>query len=671
MTANTTLQSEAIRHQIALLKYGNGLANEIVKLLNSVDAEIVAKLIDDDLTQYSEFRLRTLLDQLRAINDGAYKTAFTKLELDLVDLSVAMAESSTAMLVRATAIPTIRMPSPTLLRTIATSSPIGGKLLETWREDMSRNKVRAIEQSIRTGMVQGETTDQIVRKIKGTSANKFRDGVFEKSRQSAKSLVLTATATVNNDSRDTVYQENSDIIRGVQWLSTLDTRTTSQCQSLDGTFWKLDDPKRKKPPLHIRCFPASTNVTTSNGVASVDDIRRVTRHWFDGDLIVITTASGKKLSATPNHPILTASGFIPISAIAVGDDVICQVGVDGVVLADDNHQNVKTTIAEVADTFSRIGQVVAAEMPMTAEDFHGDGTDGEIAIIWSDSQLSKETLTSLEQQSPKFGFMAAASGEIFAEHFSDSAVALFTKWNRSPAHRLVGCTRQLLAVFEAGASHARKLLLAAVADMNSKFAKTVQQGDVANTNDFGDAFDANSAVVKGNGSVDIDFDFSASGADTGFVKPSDNSSCSDPELARAIFDGCAGSIESDKVVNVEASYFSGHVYNLETEDSYYHAEGVVVHNCRSVLLPVTKSFNELGIDRDEISPKTRASMDGQVPAKTTYSDWLKAQSAERQNEILGPTRAKLFRENRLEPADLYRMDGSYKSLDELRAMLAK
>lgn len=64
---------------------------------------------------------------------------------------------------------------------------------------------------------------------------------------------------------------------------------------------------------------------------------------------------------------------------------------------------------------------------------------------------------------------------------------------------------------------------------------------------------------------------------------------------------------------------------------------------RSRSSPVTKSWRELGIDFDEISPGTRASMDGQVPADLTYNDWLKKQSTERQNDILGPTKAKLFR----------------------------
>ena len=37
-------------------------------------------------------------------------------------------------------------------------------------------------------------------------------------------------------------------------------------------------------------------------------------------------------------------------------------------------------------------------------------------------------------------------------------------------------------------------------------------------------------------------------------------------------------------------------------------------------------------------------MDGQLPAATTYQSWLKSKPAEFQDDILGPTKGKLFRE---------------------------
>jgi SPP1 gp7 family putative phage head morphogenesis protein len=89
------------------------------------------------------------------------------------------------------------------------------------------------------------------------------------------------------------------------------------------------------------------------------------------------------------------------------------------------------------------------------------------------------------------------------------------------------------------------------------------------------------------------------------------------------------------------------------------------YNCRCVLIPIVKSWKELGFDRDELPPGTRASMDGQVPEKTTYAEWLGRQSEALQNEILGKGRAELFRAGT--PIDDMRSDrGRILTLQELR-----
>jgi SPP1 gp7 family putative phage head morphogenesis protein len=88
--------------------------------------------------------------------------------------------------------------------------------------------------------------------------------------------------------------------------------------------------------------------------------------------------------------------------------------------------------------------------------------------------------------------------------------------------------------------------------------------------------------------------------------------------------------------------------------------------CRSTSTPVVKSWRELGIPVDDFTPTTRASMDGQVPAETTYGDWLRKQSAARQDEILGPTRGQLFRAGGLDLNGFYNNQGRFLTLDELR-----
>ena len=91
--------------------------------------------------------------------------------------------------------------------------------------------------------------------------------------------------------------------------------------------------------------------------------------------------------------------------------------------------------------------------------------------------------------------------------------------------------------------------------------------------------------------------------------------------------------------------------------------------CRSTTVAVLKSFAELGIPLRELPPAQRSSLDGSVPAKTTYDEWLRGQPRAVQDEALGPERAALFRGGlkieRFVDAGLRPL-----TLDELRAIEA-
>lgn len=74
--------------------------------------------------------------------------------------------------------------------------------------------------------------------------------------------------------------------------------------------------------------------------------------------------------------------------------------------------------------------------------------------------------------------------------------------------------------------------------------------------------------------------------------------------------------------------------------------------CRSVLTPITKSWQDLGIDAPEMSPGTRASMDGQVPADLDFDTWLRGKSEVFQDDLLGVKRADLWRRGKIGLTDL-------------------
>ena len=66
---------------------------------------------------------------------------------------------------------------------------------------------------------------------------------------------------VASTARFQTWDANADLLTGYQWVSTLDSRTTQQCRSLDGQKFKLGEGPR--PPLHIGC--------RSTTVADLDD----------------------------------------------------------------------------------------------------------------------------------------------------------------------------------------------------------------------------------------------------------------------------------------------------------------------------------------------------------------------------------------------------------------
>jgi len=102
--------------------------------------------------------------------------------------------------------------------------------------------------------------------------------------------------------------------------------------------------------------------------------------------------------------------------------------------------------------------------------------------------------------------------------------------------------------------------------------------------------------------------------------------------------------------------------------------------CRCVLLPVTKSWEQLAREAhgnstlakelDKMPAGNRASMGKAVSADLTYTDWFDQQAPERQLEILGPNRLKLYQDGQIGFSDMISQSGNSITLDQLRAKVA-
>lgn len=89
-------------------------------------------------------------------------------------------------------------------------------------------------------------------------------------------------------------------------------------------------------------------------------------------------------------------------------------------------------------------------------------------------------------------------------------------------------------------------------------------------------------------------------------------------------------------------------------------------NCRSTALLIPKKFKDMPKRvQNDIPEKTRASIDGQVPRSMNYEEFLRGRSVEEQKEILGPTKYRLWSEEKITMQDLLNEDGRPLSVSEL------
>lgn len=87
--------------------------------------------------------------------------------------------------------------------------------------------------------------------------------------------------------------------------------------------------------------------------------------------------------------------------------------------------------------------------------------------------------------------------------------------------------------------------------------------------------------------------------------------------------------------------------------------------CRTILLPIIKSFRELGIDLDEIKGATKASMDGQIPKDMSFDEWLKTKPKSFVESTLGKGRAELFLDGKINLSQLTDLRGHPLTIKEL------
>lgn len=247
----------ATRHAIHLEGVKTRYAREFERFLEAMQDDILARLAKADPSSITAARLERLL---KAVNDtlsegfGDYEKVWRE---QLKELGAYEAEFEVKALQQLGMDARWTLPTPNqifaaaFVEPLSVEGPDGGKLLasfyKTWTD---RNRTRIVN-AIRLAAAQGQSTDDLVRRIRGTRAAKYRDGLIEATRRDVTMMTRTALQHIAIQSREVVWDANRQVIRAVEWVSVLDSRTSPMCRSLDGRIF--DRKKGPRPPIHVGC----------------------------------------------------------------------------------------------------------------------------------------------------------------------------------------------------------------------------------------------------------------------------------------------------------------------------------------------------------------------------------------------------------------------------------
>ena len=251
MTIASVLFDTAVRHQINLLRLGNGVVRRLMAVLLRAERELALRLAEAAETGVRE---ELILDTLRSQIRRTYEMLNTLGSRELRDLAEYEAEFTHNVLRGLDVNLDFHAPSPERIFAVAMQPQLGRTITE-WFESLGRSTYERLRDIVRIGMLEGQTVNQIVSRMRGPS------GAFAAERRNLEAVTRTLFTGISNTARDVVYEENTDLIKGVRWVSTLDSRTTPICQERDGNVYPVG--KGPRPPAHVNCRSTTVPVLKS------------------------------------------------------------------------------------------------------------------------------------------------------------------------------------------------------------------------------------------------------------------------------------------------------------------------------------------------------------------------------------------------------------------------
>ncbi len=252
------LITASIRRQVMLERLKSGEVKRLDRHLRQADRLLRERIGATEFQRRRiERQLAGIASDLNAIWSGFQVDLFSGLDEIAVHEAQAEVKALGTMVETAVAAPT-QVSVAALAQPLSARGYGGGKLLDSFVQDWSARTTTRVTDVIRQGFFEGRTNSQILQAIRGTAANKYRDGLLNVISGGERALVRTAVQHMASQAREQVWSANTDIIKAVRWVATLDAATCLQCAALDGEEFPVDEGPR--PEIHVACRCTTTPV---------------------------------------------------------------------------------------------------------------------------------------------------------------------------------------------------------------------------------------------------------------------------------------------------------------------------------------------------------------------------------------------------------------------------
>lgn len=289
-SASEILQDATMAHSWTLLRVAAGQREAALAVLESLETELAGQAdLFGKIRNPAGERYKELEAETGRIIRGAYKVIAGEQKSALEQIATSEVQFINTAMNKAVGVSVFSQKiSPQVLQAVSGPIIFGAPAGDWWNGQAAALRAK-FGQEMAKGILMGEDNAALVRRVRGTKANGYKDGIMNVSKREATALVRTSVISASNYARIETFR-TMGTVKGIQWVATLDSRTTEICMALDKKQWRFPD---LEPIGHNKRFPGPTAHWQCRSTQTA-----VTYSWSE--------LAGKKIPETDNKTLQAA-----------------------------------------------------------------------------------------------------------------------------------------------------------------------------------------------------------------------------------------------------------------------------------------------------------------------------------------------------------------------------